>query len=65
MANDEAHRELVASIAAHGLLEPLVVAEADQEGVYHVVGGNRRLAALAELAAAGTLPEDAPISAAP
>ena len=61
LANDEAHAELVASIAAHGLLEPLIVVQADQTGVYHVVGGNRRRAALAELAAAGTLPEDAPI----
>ena len=52
---------MVASIRAHGLLEPLVVAAADQDGIYRVVGGNRRLAALAELRRAGALADDAPI----
>lgn len=40
----EAHRKLVASIRAHGLVEPLVVRP--ENGSYRVIAGNRRLAAL-------------------
>lgn len=48
----DAHRRLVASIRAHGLLEPLVVRLGEGEGkdrVYTVIAGNRRLAALREI----------------
>jgi len=40
----DAHRKLVASIRAHGLLEPLVVRP--ENGHYRVIAGNRRLEAL-------------------
>lgn len=45
----DAHRRLVASIRAHGLLAPLVV-QADEvnAGSFRVIAGNRRLAALRE-----------------
>ncbi|MCY4376901.1 MAG: ParB/RepB/Spo0J family partition protein [Spirochaetaceae bacterium] len=56
VATGEAHAELVASIRAHGLLEPLVV---DAQG--QVLGGNRRLEALQDLVARGVLAADAPI----
>jgi ParB family transcriptional regulator, chromosome partitioning protein len=47
----EAHRRLVASIRAFGLLEPLVVRPAGENGSkhYQVIAGNRRLAALREV----------------
>jgi len=46
-AKPEAHRRLVASIRAYGLLEPLVVRPMpDQTGEYQVIAGNRRLVAL-------------------
>lgn len=46
----EAHRRLVASIRAHGLLEPLVVRAAEEKDKsYLVIAGNRRLAALREV----------------
>jgi ParB family chromosome partitioning protein len=44
----DAHRRLMASIRAHGLLQPLVV-QAHGEGRYLVIAGNRRLAALRDL----------------
>ncbi|MBL0869739.1 MAG: ParB/RepB/Spo0J family partition protein [Phycisphaerales bacterium] len=44
----DAHRRLVASIRAHGLLEPLIVRRTD-EGGYRVIAGNRRLAALRDV----------------
>ncbi len=44
----DAHRRLVASIRAHGLIEPLVVSPIE-EGQYRVIAGNRRLAALREV----------------
>lgn len=44
----DAHRRLVASIRAHGLLEPLLV-EPPEDGAYRVIAGNRRLAALREV----------------
>lgn len=37
--------ELVRSINAHGILEPLVVLPADDDGVYFIVAGHRRHAA--------------------
>ena len=52
--------ELSASIAAHGLLQSLVVRK-DKKGKYAVVAGRRRLLALASLAEAGTIAADAPI----
>ena len=47
----DAHRRLVASIRAHGLLQPLVVRPDDNggSGGYRVTAGNRRLAALREI----------------
>ena len=48
--------ELAASIASVGLLQPLVVVR--HEGLSFVADGNRRLAALHLLAAAGTIAED-------
>ena len=44
----DAHRRMVASIRAHGLLAPLVV-RADDDGHFKVIAGNRRLAALREV----------------
>ena len=63
VAASEAHNELVASIRAHGLLEPLVVARHAGDA-WRVVGGNRRLAALKELAAQGELDPHTGISCA-
>ena len=40
--------ELVRSIKAHGILEPLVVLPADDNGVYRIVAGHRRHAAGAQ-----------------
>ena len=37
--------ELVRSINAHGILEPLVVLPADDDGIYRIVAGHRRHAA--------------------
>jgi len=37
--------ELVRSIRAHGILEPLVVLPADTDGVYRIIAGHRRHAA--------------------
>lgn len=45
----EAHRRLVASIRAHGLLEPLIVQPTDDGTAYRVIAGNRRLAALRDV----------------
>ena len=45
----DAHRRLVASIRAHGLLAPLVVqADEANAGHFRIIAGNRRLAALRE-----------------
>lgn len=52
--------ELVASIQAHGLLQSLVVREADK-GRYAVVAGGRRLRALRQLAKAKCIQRNAPI----
>jgi len=47
----EAHRRLVASIRAHGLLEPLVVRPVGESAdkAYSIIAGNRRLVALREI----------------
>lgn len=52
--------ELAASIQAHGLLQSLVVREADK-GRYAVVAGGRRLRALRQLAKAKCIQRNAPI----
>ena len=57
--------ELKASIAAHGLLENLVVrtsdADADGGERYAVIAGGRRLTAMADLARDGVLAHDYPV----
>jgi ParB family chromosome partitioning protein len=45
----DAHRRLVASVRSHGLLEPLVIANGRSDGLYSVIAGKRRLAALREI----------------
>src|SRR5271154_5387201 len=46
----DAHRRMVASIRAHGLLAPLVVrADEQTSGNFKIIAGNRRLAALREV----------------
>ena len=63
-AMEDAHDQMVASIRAHGLLEPLVVKHDirnDDQHQYIVVAGNRRLAALRALVQHGTLAEDVTI----
>jgi ParB family chromosome partitioning protein len=52
--------ELVASIAAHGVLQSLVVRKANR-GKYSIVAGRRRFLALSALAEAGTIAIDAPV----
>jgi ParB family transcriptional regulator, chromosome partitioning protein len=59
--SDKAISELAASIAAHGLLQSLVVRK-DKRGKYAVVAGRRRLLALKSLAEDGNLPATAPIT---
>lgn len=49
--------ELAESIAAHGLLQSIVVKKA-RRGRYHVVAGQRRLLALQALAERGTIEKD-------
>src|SRR5580658_4576117 len=46
----DAHRRMVASIRAHGLLAPLVVrADEQASGSFKIIAGNRRLAALRDV----------------
>jgi ParB family chromosome partitioning protein len=53
----EAHRQMVASIRAHGLLAPLVVrADHGNASDFKVIAGNRRLAALREVYKDSTKP---------
>ena len=59
-AMEDADRELRASIAAHGLLEPLVVRRHDE--AWSVVAGHRRYRALRALAEAGEIAADAPVN---
>ena len=64
-AGKQAHDELKASIAALGVIENLVARplSPDTQGKprYAVIAGGRRLTALTELAADGTLPHDHPV----
>ncbi len=53
---------LTASIAAHGLLQSLVVRKKPKGKKYAVIAGGRRLQALNHLAAHGTIPADHPVS---
>ena len=55
-AQQDAHKEMCASIRAHGVLHALVVRKEDE--CYRVIGGHRRFAALKELAAAGDIGAD-------
>jgi ParB family chromosome partitioning protein len=52
--------ELIASIAAHGVLQSLVVRKANR-GKYAIVAGRRRYLALSALAESGTIMLDAPV----
>ena len=65
-AEGAAFEQLKASIAAHGLLENLLVQPADQHddapGRHEVVAGGRRLAALQALADDGALKPDHPVA---
>ena len=58
-ADEEATASLVASIRAHGLLNPLVVEGSEERA--SVIAGGRRLAALQSIAATGGLPPDHPV----
>jgi ParB family chromosome partitioning protein len=51
----EALAELAASIKEHGLIQPLIVSELEQEGRYALIAGERRLQA-ARLAGLDTVP---------
>jgi ParB family chromosome partitioning protein len=53
--------ELAASIAAHGLLNPLLVRKA-AKGRYAIIAGQRRYLALRRLADAGNIGKTAPVS---
>ncbi len=57
----EGLEELAASIAAHGLLQSLVVRKTSR-GKFAVIAGQRRLLALSLLAEKGGIPSDMPIS---
>ena len=59
-ATDSGLEELAASIAAHGLLQSLVVRK-HGKSKYAVVAGGRRLQALQRLAASGAIGKDAPV----
>lgn len=52
--------ELTASIAAHGVLQSLVVRKTNR-GKYAVIAGRRRFLALSALAEGGTIAADAPV----
>ena len=52
--------ELTASIAAHGVLQSLVVRKTNR-GKYAIIAGRRRFIALLALAEAGTIEPDAPV----
>lgn len=59
--SDKAISELAASIAAHGLLQSLVVRK-DKRGKYAVIAGRRRFLALTLLAENGDIPANAPVA---
>jgi ParB family chromosome partitioning protein len=57
----DAHRRMVASIRAHGLLAPLVIrADENESGGFKVIAGNRRLTALREVYKDATRPPKVP-----
>ena len=60
-AGTTAFAELKASIAAHGLLENLIVRAIDGSDRYAVIAGGRRLTALIDLARKGMLSTDYPV----
>ena len=60
-AGKTAFAELKASIAAHGLLENLIVRAIDGSDRYAVIAGGRRLTALIDLAREGMLSTDYPV----
>ena len=60
-AGKTAFAELKASIAAHGLLENLIVRAIDCSDRYAVIAGGRRLTALIDLAREGMLSTDYPV----
>ena len=60
-ASKTAFAELKASIAAHGLLENLIVRAIDGSDRYAVIAGGRRLTALIDLAREGMLSTDYPV----
>ena len=57
----EGLEELAASIAAHGLLQSLVVRKTSR-GKFAVIAGQRRHMALSMLAEKGSIPADMPIA---
>jgi ParB family chromosome partitioning protein len=57
---EERLEELTASIAAHGVLQSLVVRKANR-GKFAIIAGRRRYLALSSLAKGGTIPPDAPV----
>jgi ParB/RepB/Spo0J family partition protein len=59
--SDKAISELAASIAAHGLLQSLVVRK-DKRGKYAVIAGRRRLLALKWLAENADIPANSPVA---
>lgn len=59
--SDKAISELAASIAAHGLLQSLVVRK-DKRGKFAVIAGRRRLLALKSLADNGDIPASSPVA---
>ena len=60
-ADPVADAELKASLKAVGLLQNLVVREADDEGYYDVDAGRRRVTQMKELAEEGVISEDHPV----
>lgn len=58
---DDGIEELAASIAAHGLLQSLVVRKTSR-GKFAVIAGQRRHRALSRLAEQGSIPSDMPIA---
>jgi ParB/RepB/Spo0J family partition protein len=59
---DDKLADLAATILTHGLLQPLIVEDADPEGVHTLVAGERRWRAIGLLIARGDLRADWPIA---
>ncbi len=53
--------EFTASIAAHGVLQSLIVRKANR-GKYSIIAGRRRYLALSALAQDGVIESDAPVA---